>query len=207
MTGFIDPYIDPQIGDLRNLLGARSPEELKELEPQAVFANELELPEAGIAHSCDLAELCAIHGQLFQGVYDWAGQIRMVDIRKSHDGAEFFLPVAYIQRAAGFVFDELRAERHFVGLAPGQFAKRLAYFYDQLNYIHPFREGNGRAQRVFWSRVGEQAGCEIAWDEVVGEENNEACRIAMENGDLGSLETMFGRITQKTHLAKPESES
>ncbi|MDR1634830.1 MAG: Fic family protein [Bifidobacteriaceae bacterium] len=36
--------------------------------------------------------------------------------------------------------------------------ERLAYYYDQLNYIHPFRAGNGRAQRVFWSRVARDAG-------------------------------------------------
>ena len=58
MTGFTDPYIDQAIGDLRNLLGASLPEELRDLEPQAVFANELELPEAGIPQICDLAELC-----------------------------------------------------------------------------------------------------------------------------------------------------
>ena len=63
---------------------------LRQLEPQAVFANELELDEASIAHTCNLAELCAIHGALFRGVYPWAGQLRTVDIKKSGEGAEFF---------------------------------------------------------------------------------------------------------------------
>ncbi|MCL1897804.1 MAG: Fic family protein, partial [Micrococcales bacterium] len=195
MTGFVDPYIDPEIGELRNLLGARSSDELKRLEPQAVFANELELPESGIPHSCDFDELCAIHGQLFSGVYDWAGQIRTVDIKKGHAGAEFFLPVTYIRRAAAFVFDELCADGNLTGLRRDEFVKRLAYYYDQLNYIHTFREGNGRTQRVFWTRIANSAGYDLAWEEVVGSENDEACRTAMEKSDLGPLEAMFDRIT------------
>ncbi len=81
--GFVDPYFDENIGDLRNLLGAKSSEELKELEPQIVFANELELQSVAIPRTNDLNELLLIHRQLFKGVYDWAGQIRTVDIKKN----------------------------------------------------------------------------------------------------------------------------
>lgn len=73
---FVDPYFDENIGDLRNLLDAKSSKELKELEPQIVFANELELESVGISRTNDLTELLLIHKQLFKGVYDWAGQIR-----------------------------------------------------------------------------------------------------------------------------------
>jgi hypothetical protein len=54
---FIDPYFDENIGDLRNLLGAVSTEELKKLEPQVVFANELELDSVEIARANDLIAL------------------------------------------------------------------------------------------------------------------------------------------------------
>jgi len=93
MTAVVDPYLDPAIGDLRNLLGAVSSAELRALEPQAVFANEIELPTVGIPRTNDLAEVRAIHAQLFKGVYDWAGQPRIVDIRKNAPDAGFFLPV------------------------------------------------------------------------------------------------------------------
>src|SRR5476651_558085 len=101
---FVDPYFDKEIGDLRNLLGAKTSEELKKLEPQVVFANELELESAGIPRTNNFAELLLIHGQLFKGVYDWAGKIRTVDIKKNADGAEFFLVVSKITAAASFVF-------------------------------------------------------------------------------------------------------
>jgi cell filamentation protein len=191
---FIDPYFDEGIGDLRNMLGARSSEELKELEPQIVFANELELESVDVPHTCDLLELLLIHEQLFKGVYDWAGKIRTVDIKKSDQGAEFFLIVGKIQSAADYVFTELAKESYLKGLGKEDFIKRLAHHYDQLNYIHPFREGNGRVQRIFWGRVSKDAGYEINWDIIVGNENNEASRLAAEEMDLSKLEAMFSKI-------------
>lgn len=189
-----DPYFDENIGDLRNLLGAQSSEELQELEPQIVFANELELESVGIARTNDLVELLAIHRQLFKNVYDWAGIIRTVDIKKD-SSSDYFLPVSKINDAAQYVFKELAQENCLSGLDKTNFPKRIAYFYDQLNYIHPFREGNGRTQRIFWNRVSRDAGYEINWDAVIGDQNNEASREAAESMNLSKLEDMFKKIT------------
>ena len=193
----VDPYLDPAIGELRNLLGAKSADELRALEPQAVFANELELANLSIRRSNDLSELCAIHAQLFKGVYEWAGTLRTVDIRKHRKDAQFFLPVAFIERASGIVFSELQADKGMRTLSHSAFVQRLAYFYDQLNYIHPFREGNGRAQRVFWQRVANDAGFSIDWTQVVGDENDEACIAAMEHSNRQPLVAMFQRIVHQ----------
>jgi cell filamentation protein, protein adenylyltransferase len=192
--GFVDPYYDDSIGDLRNLLGARSSEELKKLEPQIVFANELEIDSIDIPRTNDLTELLLIHKQLFKGIYDWAGLIRTVDIKKSEDGAEYFLIVSKIHDAANYVFTELARENYLKSLPKEEFVKRLAYYYDQLNYIHPFREGNGRTQRVFWNRVAGDAGYEVDWSNVVGSENDEASRLAAEQMDRSGLEVMFTKI-------------
>lgn len=133
---------------------------------------------------------------MFKGVYDWAGCIRTVDIRKNTESTEFFLIVAKIGDAANYVFTELAKENYLKGLSKEKFIKRLAYFYDQLNYIHPFREGNGRAQRVFWSRVAKGAGYEIDWSLIVGDENDEASRLAAEDMDTSKLENMFRKIVE-----------
>ncbi len=191
---FVDPYFDEAIGDLRNLLSAKSSKELRELEPQIVFANELELESIAIPRTNDLPELLLVHEQLFKGVYDWAGKIRTVDIKKNTDGAEYFLIVSKITDAANYVFAELAKEKHLQDLPKEEFIKRLAHYYDQLNYIHPFREGNGRTQRVFWNRIAKDAGYEINWDLIVGNENDEASRIAAEQMDISKLEAMFARI-------------
>lgn len=196
MPDFVDPYFDDSIGTLRNLLGAKSTQELKKVEPQIVFANELELQSISIPRTNDLVELLAIHAQLFKGVYDWAGQVRKVDIKKPYDDSEYFLIVSKIIDASNYVFGELSGEKNLMNLPIDKFVKRLAYFYDQLNYIHPFREGNGRAQRIFWTRVARNAGYEINWDKVVGDENDEASKLAAEELDRSALEKMFTKIVK-----------
>lgn len=104
--------------------------------------------------------------------------------------------VGKIKDAATFVFSELVKERCLKGLSQELFIERLAYFYDQLNYIHPFREGNGRTQRIFWTRIARDAGYEINWDKIVGDENDEASRLGAEEMDLSGLVSMFGKIVK-----------
>lgn len=192
----VDPYFDESIGDLRNLLGATSSEELRYKEAQVVFANETELENIAIPHSHDADELLAVHKQLFKGVYDWAGEIRTVDIKKNADGAEFFLIVSKLPTAFKFIFNELKERNYLNNLPRDNFIEQLAYFYDQLNYIHPFREGNGRTQRIFWSRLAEDAGYEIEWDKIAGDENDTASRLAAEKEDRSALITMFEKIVK-----------
>jgi cell filamentation protein len=95
-----------------------------------------------------------------------------------------------------FVFTEFANEKCLTGLPKDRFVERLAYFYDQLNYIHPFREGNGRTQRVFWSRIAKDAGYELDWDLVVGDENDKASRLAAEELDLSELRIMIAKIVR-----------
>ncbi len=58
---------------------------------------------------------------------------------------------------------ELRTEKYLTGLPFDEFVSRLAYYFAELNYIHPFREGNGRATREFVRLLVEKFGCEIDW--------------------------------------------
>lgn len=186
-----DPYLDPETGVFRNLVGARTQDALSAAEGDLSFARTLELLDSPPPHTADLTELRAIHRHLFQDVYDWAGELRTVDLRKSSDP---FLPVQMIERAAHVACEELRSEKFLEGLSRHQFIERLAHHYDQLNYIHPFREGNGRAQRFFWTRVARNAGWELDWREVEGAVNDEACRLAAEQQDLGPLQAMLDKV-------------
>jgi cell filamentation protein len=194
MSEAVDPYTDPETGILRNRIGARTQAALDQAEGGLSVHRLVELAEAyPVRPSGDLDELRGIHRHLFQDLYEWAGQTRTVDIRKP--GGEPFLPVSRIDTGARFVFDELRADRHLRGLSRSRFVERLAHHYDALNYLHPFREGNGRAQRVFWSRVAGDAGWQLDWRLVSRERNNEASRAAMERGDLRPLREVFDSIT------------
>jgi cell filamentation protein len=191
---FIDPYIDPTTGVLRNLVGAAW-EELAKAEADFVLPRMLRLDRLTKVEP-DLNGLRAIHKFLFEELFDWAGQVRTVDIRKNREDSDFFLPVSFIQRAAGHAAEELEADGRLRGLDRRTFVERLAYHYDQWNYIHPFREGNGRAQRVLWSRVARDAGWLIEWRQVLGAVNDEASRVAADTRDLTLLIGMFDGIVQ-----------
>lgn len=193
----VDPYLDPETGLLRNKVGARTRATLDEAEGDLSFARLVQLMDRPVRPTGDLDELRAIHRHLFQDIYDWAGQLRTVDIRKSVEGAQFFLPVSMIERAAVFAERELRADNMLCGMSRDHFIERLAYHYDSFNYIHPFREGNGRTQRVFWTRIACDAGWRLDWHGVYGSANDRASRAAAEKRDLGPLQDMFNQVVSE----------
>lgn len=185
MSEFIDPYLDPDTKILRNLVGAKTYDKLYKAEADSAMYGELEIEN--IPHTHDLEELCAIHKALFGAIYDWSGKTRTVDIRKNEAGSEFFLIVSKIPTGCDYVFNELKQNNYLRDLDRPDFIAKLAYFYDQLNYIRPFREGNGRTQRVFWSRVVKDAGYQIDWSKITREENDTASKIAAKTQDLSLL--------------------
>ncbi|WP_228508639.1 hypothetical protein [Herbiconiux sp. VKM Ac-1786] len=74
-------------------MGAVTATELAEAEADLSFARAVELLDHPVVPTNDLNEFMAIHRHLFQDVFDWAGQVRSVDVRKDVPGAQFFLPV------------------------------------------------------------------------------------------------------------------
>ncbi|GHV53652.1 hypothetical protein FACS1894181_17550 [Bacteroidia bacterium] len=87
-----------------------------------------------------------IHRYLFQDVYSWAGKVRTVEISK---GGTPFFPVKRFNNAFSYI-DGLISEYRQIGKEDEpKLAHKLAEILDALNYLHPFREGNGRTQREF----------------------------------------------------------
>ena len=196
MPDFVDPYIDPDTKILKNKVGAKTLEELRAAEGDIISL--IDATMSGIPHTKYLAELKAIHKKLFGKIYDWAGELRTVDIRKG--GEEYFLDCTFLERGAKYVLDELSTENFLQELNKEDFVKRLAYFFEQLNFVHPFREGNGRTQRIFWQRIANDAGYFIDWQEVVGDEMDQACMAGRINHDLAPLEIMLERIVKKPNI-------
>ncbi|GAA2543764.1 hypothetical protein GCM10010435_10120 [Winogradskya consettensis] len=67
---------------------------------------------------------------------------------------------------------------------------RLAHYYGEINAIHPFRDGNGRAQRAFLGQLAKDAGWRVAWSELDAAENDAASAAAL-HGDIGPLVAML----------------
>ncbi len=195
-SDFVDPYIDANTGVLRNLVNARTYDELRNAEGELAASRMGELIET-MNHSMkgSLDDFQMIHRKLFGDIYDWAGNLRTVEIRKNAEGSEYFLPSSNIVMGMAWAQEELRKDNMLKGFTREIFIERLAYHYDNYNFIHPFREGNGRTQRLFWSLLCHDAGYELNWLLVTGEENDEASRMAAEDRDYSALIAMFGKIS------------
>ena len=190
----LDTYLDPDTELLRNLVGAQTEDELEKAEADFSYYRGIELAEIEVPDEFDFKRLAYIHRYLFQDVYDWAGTVRTIDMRKDRSDAQFFMPLAKLELAISHVFATLAEERFLRGLDREHFLDRLSYHYDQVNYLHPFREGNGRAQRRFWTEVAEKAGYSIDWNEATHKEIDDTSIAAMEHGDLGPLRVLLERV-------------
>ena len=190
-----DPYTDPLTGVLTNIPGAQTWDELLDIEADMATSRAIQLEERGCPPlQGTLTDLQKIHHFLFQDIYEWAGQIRTVEIWKQRVNGNMFLPCTRIYDATSWAYQELCNDQHFRHMEPRNIPKRLAYHYDNYNYIHPFREGNGRTSRIMWTNILRQAGYEISWEKISRQENNHACMIAKEQSDLSELEAMFTKI-------------
>ena len=145
---YIDPdytYTDPNTGLLRNLQDIADFEVLLFVESGAVTKRLQELYEKPIKIK-NIDSLFEIHKHLFKDIYVWAGKKRNVEISK--DGKQFF-PTSQFNNAFRYI-DQLIVEFKKIPKENKRIlAEKLAEILDNINYLHPFREGNGRTQREF----------------------------------------------------------
>lgn len=114
----------------------------------------------------DFADYKHIHYTLFSDLYDWAGCVRTIGLSKS---ATAFTRPEEIEDMGGRIFRRLRAEGYFAGLSRGDFVNEIADLYNTINILHPFREGNGRTQRVFFMQLIRNAGYDIDYSSLDSE--------------------------------------
>lgn len=91
-----------------------------------------------------------LHYYVFSDIYEWAGKIRNVDMSKK---GTRFCPPEKIETRGRAIFEYLSKKSYFTALANEEFVKEFTELYCRLNYLHPFREGNGRVQRLFLSML------------------------------------------------------
>jgi cell filamentation protein len=182
-----DPYLDPATGVLRNRLAITDEATLEEIEAAFVATRAYELEQSPLKGRFDLAHLQAIHRYLFADVYEWAGELRTIDISK---GGSHFAHHGHIRSAAVSIFQQLAGEKHLTGLSPDPFSDRAAYYLGELNALHPFREGNGRAQRELVSHLAQANGYYIAWEKV-SQADLLTAAIQSFRGDTAKLVTLI----------------
>jgi cell filamentation protein len=186
-----DPYSDPVTGVLYNKLGLGTAAGLEAAEREITHAALILLDESPVSPSYDLPHLQEIHKRIFGDIYEWAGQIRTVAIAK---GAMFCLP-QYIDSSAAVIFGELHDEDCLRGLRRDPFVGRLAHYQGEVNALHPFREGNGRAQRAFFGQLARDAGFTLAWQHLDPARNVKASAAIM-RGDPEPMREMLDALTR-----------
>jgi cell filamentation protein len=185
-----DPYLYPSIPVLRNLAGLTHDSELDAFERQMTNQRAAEGVPSG---AFDLSHLRAIHRQLFQDVYDWAGEIRTVEISK--DGHQFQFR-RYIETGMADVHRRLVAADFLTGLDAPRFAERAGEIVGDINYVHPFREGNGRTQMQYLRLLADRAGHPIDLTRLDRDAWMAASRSA-HHGDYAGMATEIARIARR----------
>jgi cell filamentation protein len=147
-----DPYVYPGTETLKNRLGYTNRDKLDRAERRVVAERSLVGVPRG---SFDLNHLRAIHRHLFQDIYDWAGELRTVEISKGRQQFQFR---KFIVTGMADVHGRLVRSRFLKGLTSTTFAEEAAVIIGDINYIHPFREGNGRTQMQYLKQLAAGAG-------------------------------------------------
>ena len=188
MSSAENPYTDPETGVFYNKLGLRSEAELADAERAITRVRLAELTAHPLRPSYDLDHLRAIHRHLFSDLYHWAGELRCVDIAKT----DLFCRPQFIEDQARQLFGQLAEDRYLRDLRRAEFVDAAAHYLGEINALHPFREGNGRAQRAFLAQLAGEAGHPLDWSELDEGENVEAS-VASLRADLGPLRRLLSR--------------
>lgn len=171
---------------LRNLYGERDGDYLQRLEYRESFERQSEIlaGKVQILRTYDADHLRAIHRHLFANVYEWAGDFRTVNMAKP--GARS--PFAHTDDIDDYLADATKVIEgtDWGSLDRDGFAAAAASAFACLNHAHPFREGNGRAAKVFIEHVAEQSRFTLELSRVSPAAWNQASMLSAP--DLGTYE-------------------
>ena len=159
---------------LENKLGITEAVYLAREEERISKKKALELFEKGILDSLDVGKfdsLSKIHKYLFEDIYDFAGEIRTVNLAK---GNFRFAPVMYLKQALEYI-DNM----------PQSSYEEIIEKYVEMNVAHPFREGNGRSTRIWLDLMfKKELGKVVDWAKV----DKEDYFLAMERSPIKNIE-------------------
>ena len=159
-----DFYRYPNSNVLMNVFNIRDYDKLQEIEQEISYAKMLKFDANPFKGTLDLKYLQKIHKFIFEDIYTWAGRIRGGKFMSKGDSV--FCSADMIPSYSDEIFGRLRQEKWLRNLEREDFIKRLAYFMGEVNALHPFREGNGRTQRIFFAELARRAKYDIDFSKV-----------------------------------------
>ncbi|MEE0957153.1 MAG: Fic family protein [Ruminococcus sp.] len=148
---------------LINKLNIHDESVLNKVEAEITFAKAVKLEAADLPDSFDTGYYLSIHRFLFEDLYEWAGCFRKINISKK--GTQF-AEYEQLEELCNKLFLRLKKLRFLKGLPFSAFIDEIVDVYCSLNMLHPFREGNGRTERVFISQLIRYNGYSIDFSEI-----------------------------------------
>lgn len=171
---------------LINKLNIKNDADLFDAERELVSLRTYELNEKPLKGDFDFKYLKDIHKYLFQDVYRWAGDIRNCNIAKK----DLFCLTEHIESFGTDVFNKLKKEKYFVDFDNETTLDKLVKLFADINALHPFREGNGRSQRIFIESLAKINGIYLDLTNVSKMEMIVASHESI-NGNYKKLKDMF----------------
>jgi len=175
---------------LRNKLGITDGDALRAAEREIAAVRILEAERSPIRGKLDFKHLCDIHRYIFGDIFEWAGKLRTVNISKGNP----FCNADVLDIYGTELFGKLKAERYLLDISKKRITERLAHYLSEINVMHPFREGNGRAQRMFIEYLALIAGYRVDFTDVTAGEMIEASVRAFNREEI-FMRGIFERIT------------
>ncbi len=186
-------YCYPDSNVFKNKLNITDSNQLKKAEREITSLKTAQILTTRIKGNFDFTHLCKIHNFLFSDIYEWAGQIRVVDISKG----SLFCKYEFIEKEADKLFKELKDNNYIKNCKDkNDLIKQLAYYLGEINAIHPFREGNGRCQRIFIEHLSFHLGYNFDFMKITPKEMMEAS-IESFNGNNTKLELSISKALTK----------
>lgn len=192
-----DSYLDAS-GRLKTLIPRQaSPSHEDALEAAFTASAAARLKIDPIRGRFDFDHLKETHRRIFEKVFSWAGKPRTIEMSK---GASIFCRVDYLESQAHRIFLDLGRDIEKWRVASSRERKeipaKLAEHLNEINALHPFREGNGRTQKAFIGQVANEFGLEIRWDKMKRDEFIAACVEGFQSGKSDALGKLFKRHTR-----------
>jgi len=190
-----EDYVYPGTQVLRNRADIRDPDQLQRFERGVTAVRLQELKESPVRGDYGLAHMQAIHRHVFRDVYEWAGEMRTVDIAKgpANDRTLFALREDIAVKAE-LIKASIEESGHLRGTNREEFAAKMGEVYAAVNELHPFREGNGRATREFMDQLAQESGRRLDYTRVDNETWKEAAKQSA-RGNLEPIRQVFYEIT------------
>lgn len=203
--GYDKVYCYPHTEVMKNKLGIEDDVDKLESVINGITMGEIAKIEknGGVQGAYDFEHYLSIHREIFGSIFDWAGEIRTVDISK--EDSSMFCHHNFIFGYAKDVFRGLNVDK-LKTMTKDEFAMEIATLFGDLNALHPFREGNGRTERVFLRQLARECGYDLDFTKIPREQYITASKESLLCNYTSSFE-MFKMVLAKNELVAEKKET